>query len=181
MLSEEIKTLRSMSIRDAIRQTVALGLVVSSALIVWKIMMVVANAESPIVVVLSGSMEPGYHRGDLLLLNLWSEPIQVGDICVYRLEGKDIPIVHRVHRVHENKKGDLFILTKGDNNPGDDRGLYNPGQEWIGPRHLMGRSKAYLPNVGMLTIWITETYWLRYVVVGILGFFVLSGKENSRY
>lgn len=43
----------------------------------------------------SGSMEPGFWRGDILFLHLGSEPFRVGDIVVYKLPGKDIPIVHR--------------------------------------------------------------------------------------
>jgi len=47
-------------------------------------------------------MEPAFFRGDLLLLtNNREEPIRVGDIVVFRVEGKDIPIVHRVLKVHE--------------------------------------------------------------------------------
>ena len=38
-------------------------LIVSTALIIWKSLMVVTGSESPIVVVLSGSMEPGFSRG----------------------------------------------------------------------------------------------------------------------
>uniref|UniRef100_A0A914SBY8 Signal peptidase complex catalytic subunit SEC11 n=1 Tax=Parascaris equorum TaxID=6256 RepID=A0A914SBY8_PAREQ len=65
-------------------------------------LMVVTGSESPIVVVLSGSMEPAFYRGDLLLLtNDYSDPIRVGDITVFKVDGRDIPIVHRVIKVHE--------------------------------------------------------------------------------
>lgn len=37
-------------------------MIVSSALMIWKGLMVVTGSESPIVVVLSGSMEPAFHR-----------------------------------------------------------------------------------------------------------------------
>jgi hypothetical protein len=40
-------------------------------------------------------------RGDLLLLSLANDRIQQGDICVYKLRGRDIPIVHRVMKVHD--------------------------------------------------------------------------------
>lgn len=77
-------------------------MIVSSALMIWKGLMVVTGSESPIVVVLSGSMEPAFYRGDLLFLtNYKDEPIRVGDIIVFRIEGRDIPIVHRVLKVHE--------------------------------------------------------------------------------
>lgn len=37
-------------------------MIVTSALIIWKGLMVVSGSESPVVVVLSGSMEPGFYR-----------------------------------------------------------------------------------------------------------------------
>ena len=49
----------------------------------------------------SGSMEPAFFRGDILFLSLSDDPIRVGDICIFKLDGRDIPIVHRVLRAHE--------------------------------------------------------------------------------
>lgn len=50
----------------------------------------------------SGSMEPAFHRGDLLFLtNYQDEPVRVGEIVVFKVEGRDIPIVHRVLKLHE--------------------------------------------------------------------------------
>ena len=47
-------------------------------------------------------MEPAFHRGDLLFLtNFWEDPIRAGEIVVFKVEGRDIPIVHRVIKVHE--------------------------------------------------------------------------------
>jgi signal peptidase I len=39
-----------------------LGMIVTSALIIWKGLMCLTGSESPVVVVLSGSMEPGFKR-----------------------------------------------------------------------------------------------------------------------
>lgn len=53
-------------------------------------------------VLCSGSMEPAFHRGDLLFLtNFHDDPIRAGEIVVFKVEGRDIPIVHRVIKVHE--------------------------------------------------------------------------------
>lgn len=47
-------------------------------------------------------MEPAFHRGDLLVLtNNKADPIRVGDIVVFKIEGREIPIVHRCLKVHE--------------------------------------------------------------------------------
>ena len=60
----------------------------------------ISNSESPVVVVLSGSMEPAFRRGDVLFLWMQSEHFAVGDIVVFKIDQRDIPIVHRVHRVY---------------------------------------------------------------------------------
>ncbi len=50
----------------------------------------------------SGSMEPAFYRGDLLFLtNCKEEPVMAGEILVFKVRGRDIPIVHRVIKVHE--------------------------------------------------------------------------------
>jgi len=64
---------------------------------IWKSLMLVTSSESPVVVVLSGSMEPAYYRGDILFLTFYeNDPIKPGDVVVFKLAGQDIPIVHRV-------------------------------------------------------------------------------------
>ena len=56
---------------------------IATALVLWKGLGILTNTESPIVVVLSGSMEPAFRRGDLLFLNLpRKERLKVGDITV---------------------------------------------------------------------------------------------------
>lgn len=144
---------------------------------IWKGLMVLTGSESPIVVVLSGSMEPAFHRGDLLFLtNYPEEPVRVGEIVVFKVEGRDIPIVHRVLKLHERyfllrssdghvfhlnilyyrENGTVKFLTKGDNNSVDDRGLYAPGQLWLTKKDVVGRARGFLPYVGMVTILMNE-------------------------
>jgi signal peptidase len=97
---EMIQSLRTMKKRQFFGQIVSLGLIVTSALMIWKFLMVVSNSESPVVVVLSGSMEPAFRRGDILFLWMQSEHFAVGDIVVFKIDQREIPIVHRVHRVY---------------------------------------------------------------------------------
>src|SRR5690242_18655748 len=98
--------------RQYITQLVQLGMVVCSALAIWKSLMILTVSESPIVVVLSGSMEPTMWRGDLLFLTNYKTPVRVGEICVYQIPGKPIPIVHRALKVHEKLSGQWQVLTK---------------------------------------------------------------------
>ena len=47
-------------------------------------------------------MEPAFFRGDILFLtNRQEDPIRVGDVVVFKIEGREIPIVHRALRIHE--------------------------------------------------------------------------------
>jgi signal peptidase I len=84
----------------------------------WKTLMLVTGSESPIVVVLSGSMEPAFYRGDILFLNMGNKPLRTGEVVVYNLKNKEIPIVHRVIQVHEKANGQsaspasVDLLTK---------------------------------------------------------------------
>ncbi|MFH4976374.1 hypothetical protein AB6A40_003083 [Gnathostoma spinigerum] len=169
---------RRMNVRQLLYQFLNFAMIVSSALMIWKGLMVITGSESPIVVVLSGSMEPAFYRGDLLLLtNDHSDPIRAGDITVFKIEGRDIPIVHRVIKVHEKSDTETKFLTKGDNNQVDDRGLYAPGQFWLNRNDVVGRAKGVVPYVGMVTILMNDYPKLKYAVLGGLGAFVLLHRE----
>lgn len=43
--------------------------------------------------------------------------------------------------------GSIKILTKGDNNSVDDRGLYAPGQLWLQKKDIVGRARGYISNL----------------------------------
>lgn len=167
---------------------------------IWKGLMVFTGSESPIVVVLSGSMEPAFFRGDLLFLTNYEEdPIRVGEIVVFKVEGRDIPIVHRVLKLHEKwvwrqrvitisfhnfnnlfsfrENGTAKFLTKGDNNSVDDRGLYAPGQLWLAKKDVVGRARGLLPYVGMVTIYMNEYPKVKYALLAGLAGYVLIHRE----
>lgn len=145
---------------------------------IWKGLGLICNTESPIVVVLSGSMEPAFYKGDLLFLTNPSSPIEAGEIVVYKIKGRDIPIVHRVMRVHhDNATDEQFILTKGDNNHEDDVGLYDQGQLWIKREDIIGRVKAFLPYVGEVTILLNSSPKVKAALLGGLALLVLTTRE----
>lgn len=59
----------------------------------------------------SGSMEPAFQRGDILFLNNQDSPIRVGEIVVFKIKDRDIPIVHRVMKVHEKEDGKVHSAS----------------------------------------------------------------------
>ena len=154
-------------------------------------------------------MEPAFQRGDILMLTNYDTPIRVGEIVVFKIKDRDIPIVHRVLQVHEKPNGQVFwsfiagsiyrwyqieLLTKGDNNRVDDRGLYAPGQMWLNREdilgirtlkqqfvfivYIVGRAQFVLRYLGMVTIMLNDYPILKYVLIGIMGLFVLTNKEG---
>ncbi|XP_041458222.1 signal peptidase complex catalytic subunit SEC11A [Lytechinus pictus] len=175
---EFLDEVKRMNKRQLFYQVLNFGMIVSSALMIWKGLMVVTGSESPIVVVLSGSMEPAFHRGDLLFLtNYQEDPIRVGEIVVFKIEGRDIPIVHRVLRLHEKEDGTVKFLTKGDNNMVDDRGLYAKGQLWLERKDVVGRARGFVPYIGNVTIMMNDYPKLKYIILAGLGIFVLIHRE----
>lgn len=144
----------------------------------YKVCILVSNSESPVVVVLTGSMEPSINRGDLLMLtNFERKALVSGDIVVYKIPGKEIPIVHRVIKVHESSHNNLKVLSKGDNNMVDDRGLYGPKRDWLDRDMIIGRVFGFLPYAGMLTILMNDYPQLKYAVLGGLSILALISGE----
>merc|ERR1711865_1124466 len=149
-LTMGFNNIKRMDKRMFLSQALNLGMIVFSALMIWKGLMFWTKAESPVVVVLSGSMEPAFFRGDILFLNRGYAPFQAGEVCVFKISGREIPIVHRIVKVHQ--RADLGdgspigqdMLTKGDNNNLDDRGLYNDGQLWLSDQEVIGRTVGSL-------------------------------------
>ncbi|KAJ6715150.1 SIGNAL PEPTIDASE COMPLEX CATALYTIC SUBUNIT SEC11 [Salix viminalis] len=211
-IGETVDSIKSIQIRQLLTQAVSLGMIVTSALIIWKALMCITGSESPVVVVLSGSMEPGFKRvknkqwqhettlckwleivvatlqlnicsmklflGDILFLHMSKDPIRAGEIVVFNIDGREIPIVHRVIKVHERQDtGEVDVLTKGDNNYGDDRLLYAQGQLWLQRHHIMGRAVGFLPYVGWVTIIMTEKPIIKYILIGALGLLVITSKD----
>ena len=133
---------------------------------------VALHTGSPLVIVVSGSMEPVFYRGDVVLLKgVEPEGVHVGDVIVYRRPGYRYPIIHRVREVYtvnlEGKPERCFV-TWGDNNPFPDppyptpEGLLEvrlPDGDVVGcvPAYAV-ESKAIMvfPKVGLIPLWIRE-------------------------
>ncbi|KAH8780144.1 signal peptidase complex catalytic subunit SEC11 [Diaporthe sp. PMI_573] len=164
--------------RQLAAQILNFGLILSTAFMMWKGLSVVSDSPSPIVVVLSGSMEPAFQRGDLLFLwnrNLIAET-DIGEVVVYNVRDKDIPIVHRV--VRKFGEGEhARILTKGDNNQADDTELYAKDQDYLERQDIIGSVVGYIPFVGYVTIMLSENPWMKTAMLGIMGLMVVLQRE----
>lgn len=94
-------------------------------------------------VILSGSMEPGIKKGDVVLMRkIPGENAKPGDIVQYRSE--KISILHRVLEVRE-KNGVISFVTKGDANKATD-------PEPVSPQQVVGRMICVVPKIGWATL-----------------------------
>ncbi|KAJ6573374.1 putative signal peptidase [Mycena vulgaris] len=164
-------------LRRVLLQAQAVALALTSAYMAYTALGLLTNCKSPFVVVLSGSMEPGIHRGDLIFLsNYMPQEYRTGDITVYQVPGEAVPIVHRVVQTHSYPdQGDATsespsiqqFLTKGDNNDVDDITLYK-GLERLERTHVVGKVWGIIPLIGYVTILFNDPR-LRYGMFAIVG------------
>ncbi|KAJ7764430.1 signal peptidase I, partial [Mycena metata] len=147
------------------------------------VLSLLTNCPSPVFVVLSGSMEPGIHRGDILFLTNY-KPHEYkyanGDIVVYQVAGETIPIVHRVMQtaIEPQMCAAYYpnpgcpgqqILTKGDNNDVDDVVLYK-GLERLEKKDIVGKVRFIIPLLGYGSILLSGDPRIRYVIFAVMGF-----------
>ncbi|NJE46640.1 signal peptidase I [Thermococcus sp. GR7] len=123
------------------------------------------HTDSPLVIVVSGSMEPVFYRGDVVLLKGISEnnidEVHVGDVIVYKRPGYEYPIIHRVREIKEVSLGgktEKCFVTWGDNNWAPDPDYPTPyGPVPCVPAYAV-EDKALLvfPKIGLIPLEIRE-------------------------
>lgn len=92
-----------------------------------------------IMVVTGGSMEPTYHLGSAVLLDVSHRTPAVGDVITFT-SSNQVVVTHRVISLHDHG-GEMFLQTKGDANAAPDKDLVSaknvlgepgPSAPWIG-------------------------------------------------
>ncbi len=150
----------------------------SGSFLIYFIMQITLNTKTPMVVVVSGSMEPNLLKGDLLFLK-GKNPATIkngtiegkeGDIIVFDAHGIWIhapgdPIVHRVvDKMYDNG---WFFLTKGDANP-------FPDEAWVPEDHILGVVVGRIPYIGWVKIALTDSGLLIPLLVIVSGLLIVS-------
>ncbi|UCC20296.1 MAG: signal peptidase I [Promethearchaeota archaeon] len=177
---KHLKKKQSSSKRKIIIGIILIALAFSGSFLIYFIMQVTLNTQVPMVVVVSGSMEPTLLKGDLLFLQ-GKDPSLIkngtiegkeGDIIVFNAVGLPgwpnapaDPIVHRVI----NKKYDngWFFQTKGDANP-------LPDDDWVPANRIFGIVIGRIPYIGWVKILLTDSGLLLPLLIIVSALLIIS-------
>lgn len=172
------EALHPSKLRKTLAQVLKLLMMFISGYMVYKSLGVISNSSSPAVVVLSGSMEPAFQRGDILFLWNTQKQVHVGDVVVYDTGRRSIPIVHRVINEHHNPHKQL-LLTKGDNNALNDLDLYENRKQYLDREQdiTSGVVKGYVPKIGYITILMAESPKFKALFLGGALFFQMLSSD----
>src|SRR5215216_99036 len=121
------------------------------------------------VVVNGNSMEPGFHRGDLVIVQTAST-YNVGDIVTYRNGELKAFVIHRIIAIEQD-----HYVFKGDNNSWID--TYRPTYD-----ELVGKLWIHLPKLGKVIEWLRLPIHMG-LITGLLGGILMAGiimKPNQR-
>jgi len=179
MKNDTEKEKKPVSRKKIIIAVVMISIAFFGSFLVYIVLQISFNTETPIVVVISDSMEPQIHRGDLLFV-MGIEPENIkngtiedknGDIIVFNAQGLWLtapiePIVHRV--IDKYQIGDTwYFRTKGDANP-------IPDHAPIPEMSIIGVVVGGIPYIGFVKIFLTESGLLIPLLVAISALLILS-------
>lgn len=159
------------STRKIIITVIIIIIAVGSPFLVYWILQMALNTTSPLTVVVSGSMEPTYHKGDLLFL-YGERPANIneGDVIVFHAnhwpDPPSEPVVHRVVDKQFNL-GQWEFKTKGDANAVEDPG-------WVPGDQVIGKVVGWVPLIGWVKILLTEGNLLIPLIVIIIILLIIS-------
>lgn len=98
MLSKTLQRIRTLSVFDILYYILKFVLSICTAYMHWNLLKLFLNNDMPGIVVLTGSMVPGFMRGDISAIRCTNNnlEVEVGDIVGYSLMHRPIPISHRI-------------------------------------------------------------------------------------
>ena len=125
------------------------------------ILVIVLIAAQHLNVVVSGSMEPAFYRGDIVLVQKADflgihefdvNDIQKGDVVVYDAKWFNQPVIHRVINIAQIN-GTVVYEIKGDNNNASDP--YFVTKDQIQSKVVtFGDNLVVIPKIGYLSLWL---------------------------
>jgi len=135
------------------------------------------STDMPVVAVESNSMVPTFYQGDILIIQGARQPedynnlLKIGDVIVFSVEGRDVPIVHRIREINP----DGSFQTQGDANTGQ-----HPFEKHIVPEQIHGKLVMVIPYLGWVKIGVTE-YILPFLLKNVILVVVLGATVIFLY
>jgi signal peptidase len=178
--AEAKKSKKEINKKDVIVGVIIICIAFFGTFGVYGLMKITLKTDYPMVVVISGSMEPKIYRGDLLIVegvdpeDIVSGTVEgkEGDIIVFDSRGvwpgaKDEPIVHRVvGKYWDDATEQYYFWTKGDNNPDIDPPGF--GEIALPASKVLGRVITIIPKIGYVRIYLAEGN-MGYYIIGFLA------------
>ncbi|WP_051172121.1 signal peptidase I [Microbacterium indicum] len=101
---------------------------------------------SPLVII-SGSMEPGYPIGTIVYSQeVDASTVEVGDVVTTDRFNGPGTVTHRVIRIEQSEDGQTILTLKGDNNDTPDRETYTVSE--------VGVTRLAIPYIGLPQLWV---------------------------
>jgi len=128
-------------------------------------------------IVLSGSMEPEIHKGDIILTKVVDpESLRVEDVIAFR-DAENTVTTHRIIDIVE-ESGVEYFITKGDNNSTQDRNLVEKSD-------VEGIYIMRVPGIGSMMQSLSQPTTIMVLVVGItvifiIGFTISNKKQQEK-
>ncbi len=135
------------------------------------------STDMPVVAVESNSMVPTFYQGDILIIQGVSSPenyasfLDIGDIIVFSVGGRDVPIVHRIKLIN----ADGSFQTQGDANTAQ-----HPFEKQVFPSQIHGKVIAIVPYLGWVKIGVTE-YLIPVLAKNIILVFIICATVMFLY
>ncbi|MEP7134240.1 MAG: signal peptidase I [Chloroflexota bacterium] len=143
-------------------QTFFSALLLVSMLVIWLIFAPLqAGGQAAYIVVIGKSMEPKFHRGDLVIVQRATNYI-VGDIVAYKNAQLNSNVIHRIIDMQINR----FVL-KGDNNSWVD--TYQPSKA-----EVIGKLWIHIPGGGLVLQRIRTPLNMALIAGALAGFLMVS-------
>ena len=73
----------------------------------------------------------------------------------------------------------IQFMTKGDNNPVDDRGLYPKGVAYLDEDMIVGHVYANIPYSGYMTLLLNDYPYVKYTLIGFMLLTSLVSKDQG--
>ena len=125
------------------------------------ILIIVLIAAQHLNVVVSGSMEPAFYRGDIVLVEkadflgineFNASDVKVGDVVVYDAAWYDQPVIHRIINITDINGTTMYVI-KGDNNDSPDP-YYVTSSQIKEKVVTVDDNLVVIPKIGYLSIWL---------------------------